>query len=246
MFDEPRNELEVINYVRRRLGDQVVNVELTEDQLRDCINDTKRWFVANWGVRSEKLIIADIGQSEFKLEEDVYRVIAVYEERLAFPGIALSFQDIPFYYLYTYRSDVSISFSYPVGLYSGLIQQLQFIGQLKRIFSADLSFEYNPYSRILRIMPARMEARRILVEYLNNTVDIAKLAGEDKNVFLRYCLAVAKERLGRIRSKYSDIPYATGTVSLDGERLLSEALEEQKELTEWAMSRNKPALVLRG
>ena len=46
----------------------------------------------------------------------------------------------------------------------------------------------------------------------------------------RYTLALAKELLGIIRSKYASMPLPNGEVSLDGEALKSEGREEKEQL----------------
>ena len=46
----------------------------------------------------------------------------------------------------------------------------------------------------------------------------------------RYTLALAKELLGIIRSKFENIPYPDGTIRMDGELLRREALTEKEEL----------------
>lgn len=245
-FDDPKNEVEVIEYVKRRLGFAGVDVELDNEQLSDCIADAKRWFLSNWGIIRQRFIFVDANKSEIEMSEDVAEVVNVYEERIRFPGIGIDFRDFPFYYQYIFRADSGVAFSYPAGLYGGLVMQIQWIDQLKRIFSSDLTFEYNPITRILRILPPRIEGKTVLVEYKSKVMEIRELFGEALDVFLRYTLAVAKERLGRIRSKYSDIPFATGTTTLDGTKLLEEGLVEQRELTEWAHNRIKPVAIVRG
>lgn len=51
----------------------------------------------------------------------------------------------------------------------------------------------------------------------------------------QYTLATAKEILGRIRSKFSELPIPDATVTLDGESLISEAQEEKQQLKEYLM-----------
>jgi hypothetical protein len=48
----------------------------------------------------------------------------------------------------------------------------------------------------------------------------------------RYCLALSKELLGIIRSKYASMPLPNGEVSLDGEGLKAEGREEKANLLE--------------
>lgn len=49
----------------------------------------------------------------------------------------------------------------------------------------------------------------------------------------QYALATCKEILGRIRSKFSELPIPDATVTLDGEALVSEGLDEKTALKEY-------------
>jgi hypothetical protein len=53
-----------------------------------------------------------------------------------------------------------------------------------------------------------------------------------RNWIRKYTLALAKELLGIIRSKYASMPLPNGEVSLDGEALKSEGREEKANLLE--------------
>ena len=53
-----------------------------------------------------------------------------------------------------------------------------------------------------------------------------------RNWIRKYTLALAKELLGIIRSKYASMPLPNGEVSLDGEALKSEGREEKANLSE--------------
>ena len=46
----------------------------------------------------------------------------------------------------------------------------------------------------------------------------------------RYCLALSKELLGIIRSKYASMPIPGGEVTMDGESLKAEGIVEKTEL----------------
>lgn len=48
-----------------------------------------------------------------------------------------------------------------------------------------------------------------------------------------YSLAVAKEILGRIRSKFSELPIPDATITMDGEALVAEGREEKEQLKEY-------------
>lgn len=48
-----------------------------------------------------------------------------------------------------------------------------------------------------------------------------------------YSLAVAKEMLGRVRSKFAELPIPDATITLDGEALVAEGKEAQEQLKEY-------------
>lgn len=52
----------------------------------------------------------------------------------------------------------------------------------------------------------------------------------------QYAFATCKEILGRIRSKFTNLPIPDAEVTLDGERLLTEGQEEKKELKEYLLN----------
>jgi hypothetical protein len=70
-----------------------------------------------------------------------------------------------------------------------------------------------------------------------NTLPFANIPYENinsigKQWIRRFCLALCKEILGQIRSKFGTIPIPGETVTLNGPALISEAKEQQKELRE--------------
>lgn len=70
-----------------------------------------------------------------------------------------------------------------------------------------------------------------------NTLPLANIAYSSinsigKQWIRRFSLALAKETLGQIRSKFGQIPIPGNNVTLNGDKLISEAREEQKMLRE--------------
>jgi len=70
-----------------------------------------------------------------------------------------------------------------------------------------------------------------------NTLPLANLPFKNinsvgKQWIRRFALALAKETLGQVRSKFSQIPIPGNNVTLNGDKLISEAREEQKMLRE--------------
>ena len=70
-----------------------------------------------------------------------------------------------------------------------------------------------------------------------NTLPLANLPFQNinsvgKQWIRRFALALSKETLGQIRSKFGQIPIPGNNVQLNGDKLISEAREEQKTLRE--------------
>jgi hypothetical protein len=59
-----------------------------------------------------------------------------------------------------------------------------------------------------------------------------KINSIGKQWIRRYALALAKEMLGQVRSKFGSIPIPGETVQLNGDKLITEGKEEQKDLRE--------------
>lgn len=240
------SERDVIERTRRYFGHPVVAVELTEDMLADCLEETKQWWVDNWGALRFRLFDLVPGIREIKMTDDVKEVQEVHFEAVRIPPLVFD-RDFPFFAPFPLRAEGGIVFSYPTGLYSGIVQQLQWIEQLKRVFSAEPEWEFDPLTKVLRIFPAfEVGEKRMLVEYLSDAMQVEELVGEALITFIRYMRAEAGERLGQVRSKYDSVPVAGGTVSLNGSSLLEWAREEKEKLTEWAHQRNYPYRFLIG
>ena len=70
-----------------------------------------------------------------------------------------------------------------------------------------------------------------------NTLPLANIPYKNinsigKQWIRRFSLSLAKETLGQVRSKFGTIPIPGNDVTLNGDKLISEAREEQKTLRE--------------
>lgn len=66
-----------------------------------------------------------------------------------------------------------------------------------------------------------------------NEIPYSAFNSTSKRWVKQYTMSLCKEILGRIRSKYSELPIPDMTLTLDGDTLISEALEEKRELKEY-------------
>lgn len=239
------NEEDFKKYLLRRMGQGIVQVEITDEQLNDAILDTKRWFVSYWGLIRAKTFDVLPGISEYTLSTDVAEVLNVYVEQARIPPLVFD-REFPFAFPFPMRAEGGIVFSYPAGLYSALVQQLQWIDQLKRIFNAELEFDYNTSNRVLRLMAPANNSGLCLVEYISNSVSLNEIFGVAEELFVDWARAEVLERVGRVRSKYGGYPTAGGERTLDGERLLEESKALKEEVRTRAIERGYPIPFTRG
>jgi len=215
-------------WILRRLGAPFLKVELTADNLEDAVENARRWFVAKKGVTRFYTLPIQSG-NDYDLLDDVDTVTDVVftssalDLTLVFSPFVLIDEKVPY--------DV---FAAPSsgGLYSSLVQTLQYIDMGKRILSAEA--DWRQEGRKLYIMPASRPdyASNLLVEYKANSVTIEQLNERDHDLIKRFSLAQAKLDVGRVRSKYDTFSTAQGSSTMDGLTLLDEARTELEKLEE--------------
>ena len=254
--------------VLRYFGHPTICVELTEDQVNDALADAKRWFMDRVGGVPMLMFksVAD-GQVEFELEASVSDVMeVVFPDLNLFQMLAPEIFDttIPVSLLWFDvggygeggLSGLSTDTEDPIGQgiggvwpNSGVYQVLQSLETSRRILSADNDWDYDQYSRILRIFPnetaySSLGASTIIIEYLSNEWDVACLSPAECDVLYRRFLIEVMYRLGEIRTKYDSFPVPGGERSLNGDSLLQRAETREQELNEYVLNRFKPAFFL--
>jgi hypothetical protein len=100
-----------------------------------------------------------------------------------------------------------------------------------RYFWFDFSFDEDPWVQKANENDGTKGVNNI------NTLPFANIPYENinsigKQWIRRFCLALCKEILGQIRSKFATIPIPGESVTLNGSALISEGKEQQKELRE--------------
>ena len=232
------------DWILRRLGAPQLLVELDQGQLDICFDEAMRWFAAKKGVVRTGTLQLQAGVSMYKLPEEVGHVtgMAVVEPtpnlNLAFsPGYFLPEQQIPYN---------ALGFPTSGGILSAYLQSSQYIDTGRRVLGLDPDFEYDPSSRMLRVSPIPRAASAAQYTYKSRAFTLDQLAEIDHDLVKRRALAIAKEILGRIRSKRDAHPGAQGSVRLDGEVLLKEAAEEKEALDAEVISSGGPLPFLTG
>lgn len=221
------DEDQLKQWILRRFGAPFLKVEISADQLQDAINDAKRWFSAKKGVKKQAVMQVLTSKNAYLLPDIVDTVIDV-----AFPVAPLDFSLVFSPFMLIDEKVPYDTFAAPgqIGLYSSLTQTLQYIETAKRILGADP--DWRQEDRFLYIFPVPQNSGGMIIFFKSNKFTIEQLNERDFNLIQRYALARAKLDIGRIRSKYDGYPTASGSVQLDGDKLLAEAEKELMALDE--------------
>ncbi len=227
---------EVKGWIKRKLGDGWVNVELTVEQIEDALEDALLWWSSRMGWYSEGTLTVAPGKVEYDLssvDPEVLEVVNVWfpdHSMIDFAGAYAGFFDLDGfpYGDYPFRS---LSGG---GSYFSLVQWMQTHDMGSKILSADDDFIYRKQTKKLLLTPSPRKGGTLIYQYSTPFKQgyMSMVPLEHQYLIRRYALAEAMETLGRVRGKYSSLPAADGDVSLDAGDLLSAAENEKQRLEE--------------
>jgi len=239
-----RDAAGIHDWILRRLGAPQLLIELDQGQLDICVEDATRWFASKKGVVRTGTLQLQANVALYQLPEDVGHVtgLAAVEPTpdlsLALGGtFLLPEQQLPYSAL-----------GYPAsgGVLSSYVQSLQYIETSRRVFGRDPDFEFDQSTGRLRVSPTPTVASRAEYTYKSDKFTLDQLTELDHNLLKRYALAVAKEIVGRIRSKRAEHPGAQGQVRLDGDTLLKESADDREKLDAEILATSAPLSFLTG
>lgn len=247
-----KNREEVIRqlreYILHMLGGTKVNIELDESDIVFCANQALK-IVEDYAPReffSFYKFMTVPGQSVYKMPDDVGFIRHVYYRTQS----TFSFQANDL------QGAIPIEYFYPGGTYAsiqgGLIDPTQPIwGRMgewvlykqyeqmySRVSSSLGGWEWVGGYRHIKLYPVPYTSQGVIVHYLQKCKDWDEVTQAMQEGALSY----AKEILGRVRSKFSNIVSPGGGQQLDGQALIAEAKEEREKWKEDLISRFGEAL----
>lgn len=227
------------NYCLRQLGDGVITVNVSEEQLDDCINDAVKWgqeFLDEGNflsIVSHEITREDIDNGYFQLPDNVLGVKDIF-----------------------HQSDSSsqmftVSYMTKVGLIDAMARQLggltdyymmrMNLSQLDMLINPNkpFRFDYNTGRLYLDINWANTIVEKTYIVFKAyiaiDPIENPKLW--NNNYLKKYCTALIQKKWGQNLSKYSGISLP-GNTSVNGEKILSDANEEldrlQKEVEQYS------------
>ena len=221
----PQSAAEIKGFISRNLGAPTVAVELTDDQYDDAISEAKLWFMGLIGQMKNKVLTIQPDGGAFDVAEDCLSVVECHFDihraglfdQFSWAGVELNPLGFGSYGAYGGVGGVG-------GGYSDIVQSMQYLEQARRILSADRDWEWDWQAKKLRIYPTSGDiGTNVFVVYLVDEMDLGKVRPYEYRLLRKYALAEAMTILGNVRSKYSDGPSASGTITLNGTDLLANA-----------------------
>ena len=225
-MQDPLTDATLRTWIKQRLGDGVVCVELTDDQLDNSIRSARDFWRAHVG-QPKMVFLNTTGTSEIAeadIAADIDNVVEVTYPVSDDLTRLFSWADVevnPYTWVYT-----------GYGGYSALLQLMQYRKFGRSMVSADLDWEWDRARRCLILMPPPDANQRVGVVYLSTQVDMLRLTNYEQWLFKEYAQTQAMKTLAMIRTKYADKPSATGSIAMDGDGMYANAEAREQELVE--------------
>lgn len=218
----------VKDFIFARLGYPTVRVELTDFQIQTCIDEgvSKLEYHAPHWMNQYAVFNTSANINVYELPQTVINGLTdVWYKRHLF-SLGATPGSLEYDFAIMFFTNTGLFNNYNVGQY--LLMQM-YLKQINKTLGRGTTWNVinNKY---LQIFPVPDSTDEVILEFKGLDVETAHHAY--KNWIQRYSLAVAKEILGRVRSKYQNLPGPGGGTRLDGTALLQEAAAEKKELIE--------------
>ena len=223
---------EIFDYVKTRLGDGMIEVELDPKHIENAFItavDKFRQRSSNSVEESYGFLDLQEDQTEYTMPAEVISVRQIYRRTVGgassseggstFDPFELAYTNI--YLLQTGRIGGLATYD----MFSGY-QEL-----VARMFGGFINFKYDQPTRRLQIFRRQRSPETVLVEQYNFRPDFILLQDIYAKPWIReYTYAVAKFTLGEARSKFTTIAGPQGGGQLNGDALKAEATQEMQDL----------------
>lgn len=262
-----RTEEEMWRWCLRKVGGGVVDIELTsrgdtdpltgkpfppgETHQDDCIDDVKRWYSHRVGFKKVLQITLGNGQGAYLMGPTVTEVISVWLPSFQLPTIDAGQHLSYFSLLFGQWTNPDVA---PMP-YSDLVQRLQYLEEIGRIFSSDRDWRWTKETRTLEILPPPTAAGSLyggtasvsaLVTVWDRQIDTRQLDPMEEDFFQRKLLAEVFSRLGLIRSTITSWPSIGGEKDMSGDMWYDRATEINDQLKEDILNWKRPLGIIIG
>ena len=223
---------EIYDYVKTRLGDGMIEVELDPKHLENAFVtavDKFRQRSSNSVEESYGFLDLQPDQTTYVLPAEIMNVKQIYRRTVGGASSSeggTSFDPFELAYTNVYLLQT--------GKIGGLATYDMFAGYqelVARMFGGFINFKYDQPTRRLTIFRRQRHKETVLIEQYNYRPDFILLNDVFAKPWVReYTLAVSKYTLGEARSKFSQIAGPQGGGTLNGDALKNEAINEMTKL----------------
>lgn len=216
----------VETYVRRRLGEPVIEVELTSEQIRESIDhavqtysDAKPFWkvgVINGlpSVQKYTLTAAQVGRG----------IVDLMQPDMLRQPVSLDQFDVFKYHTFLPNLD-------PGDFYAERV----WWNEVRRSAGSDEDWfveDHEDGSADIYINPVPSEGKKFAYLYLTD-VPLERVPHVDQEFVRNYALALCKQTLGEIRRKFSSAPGGENAIEMNGSALVEEGTAELEKLDDY-------------
>ena len=219
-------------YIKLRLGDNIVDVELDPEHLDMSIDQALlRYRQRAQNSLEESYAFLELAEEdqEYTLPNEIMGVRQIFRRGIGSSQTTTQFEPFAAGYMNTYmlmNSRVGGMLSYE--LYAGYQEQAM------RMYGGFMNFTYNPATKrlvLVRKIPAGSGTETVLLWTQNYKPEVDLLTNHMTYPWLQdYAYAVAKFTLGEAREKFATIAGPQGGTTLNGAALKAEAKAAMDEL----------------
>lgn len=223
---------QIKDFIFARLGHPVIRVELTDFQIETAIEEgiAKLDYHAPSWTTQYAVIDASAGINLYELPPEVINNLTnVWYKKALFSSQAVP-GSLEYDFMIMFFTNNGLFNNFNVGEY---VLMQQYLKQIRKILGQGGSWE-TINNKYLHLTPVPDGEEEVILEFRG--IDSNTILPAYRNWIQRYSLAVCKEILGRIRSKYDVLPGPGGGTRLDGQALLEEARLEKDKLLEELMT----------
>jgi len=223
-----KSKKELKDYILRRLGYPVINVELTKEQLDDIINETLEKFVevAYPGIQLRLgWLKVQENQQKYKLPYEVMAVVKVYG-----PGELTSMMSGPFGFNAVLAKQLeSVYFSKADLVSIELIRE--YVSTLDVMFSKHVEYDFNTMTKELYFLTPVKSDQIYGILFYESVDEQENPHVYDHRWIKKYATELARLQWGRNLLKYAGSMLPSG-LQINVEGIISEAKEELAKLEE--------------
>lgn len=225
---------DVIDYIRLRLGDGIVDVELDPEHYNNVIDKSvKRYRQRSQNAYESSYVFLEIikEQQEYVLPTEIQEVRQVFRRSVGSGSTDTGTQFEPFEAAF---QNTYLLQSGRIGGMATYEMYYQYQEISARLFGGFVNFEFNPTTNTITLLRKFTSSGEKLILWCYNLRPETRLL-QDRHAgpwIQDYALALGKYTVGEARSKFSTIAGPQGGTSLNGDALKAEAQVELDKLDE--------------